>query len=370
MKFSAFDHQCMARAIRLARKGWYTADPNPRVGCVIARDGKVVGEGYHRRAGEAHAEVNALAQAGEAARGATVYVTLEPCNHRGRTGPCSGALIDAGVGEVVYGMADAHRAAAGGIGTLAAAGITVRGPLLESESARLNPGFIRRCETGRPLVTLKLAMSLDGRTAMASGESRWVTGEPARRDVQLLRAESSAVVTGIGTVLGDDPAMNVREGSLPLANAAEVAARQPLRVIVDGRLRTPPAAKMLHLGGDILIATGVEAAAFRNDYPQRVVQVSLPAGDGRVDLAALLDVLGRRECNGVLVEAGPELGGAFMRAGLVDRLVVYMAGKLMGSGGRPLMQLPLETMAEAVNLKIEEIRAVGDDWRIIATPQD
>ena len=369
MTFSADDHRHMAMAIGLAKKGWYTADPNPRVGCVIVRDGKIVGEGFHRRAGEPHAEVNALASAGEAARGGTAYVTLEPCNHQGRTGPCSRALIGAGVAEVVYGMADPHRTAAGGLNALEDAGVKVRGPLLESEARKLNPGFVRRCETGRPLVTVKLAMSLDGRAAMASGESRWVTGEPARRDVQRLRAESSAIVTGVGSVLEDDPSMTVRANMLPLENAAEIAARQPLRVIVDSRLRTPARARLLGLEGDVLIVTAMAETDFKSEYPERVSQASLPGASGRVDLAGLLELLGRRECNSVLVEAGPDLCGAFMAAGLVDRLVIYMAGKLMGSDARPLMTLPIATMAGSLPLKIGEIRAVGDDWRITATPE-
>ena len=365
MSFSPFDHQCMGRALQLARKGWYTADPNPRVGCVIARGGEIVGEGYHRRAGEGHAEVNALADAGADVAGATAYVTLEPCNHWGKTGPCAGALVDAGVAEVVYAMADPNGEAAGGIQALLAAGVAVRGPLMEAQARGLNPGFIKRCETGLPRVTVKLAMSLDGRTAMASGESQWITGPDARRDVQLLRAGSSAIVTGIGTVLDDDPAMNVRAAHLPLApaEADEVAGRQPLRVVVDSRLRTPPAAKIIAGAGGVLIV-----AARAGQVPGAEV-VALPGEAGAVDLAALLAHLGQRGCNEVLVEAGPRLCGAIVGAGLADRLVVYMAGKLLGSDARPLMHLPLATMAEAVALNIEEIRRVGDDWRITAIPE-
>ena len=365
MTFTAFDHHCMARAMQLAKKGWYTTHPNPRVGCVIARHGVIVGEGYHRRAGEGHAEVNALADAGEQAKGATAYVTLEPCNHDGRTGPCSRALIAAGVTEVVYGMADPHKTASGGIGTLLAEGIAVRGPLLETEARALNPGFIQRCETGTPRVTLKLAMSLDGRTAMANGESQWITGPAARADVQRLRAASGAIVTGIGTVLDDDPSMNVRDASLGFVDGDHTVVRQPLRVIVDSALRTPATARMLALEGDTLIATALPEAQFRSDFPPGVQQLSLPGSD-RVDLVALLAVLAERECSEVLVEAGPTLSAAFVRAGLVDRVVIYMAGKLMGSTARPLLELPLEHMADARKLKIQDIRAVGDDWRITA----
>jgi len=365
--FNGFDHGCMSRALQLARNGWYSAQPNPRVGCVVARDGRIVGEGFHRQVGEAHAEVNALNEAGELARGSTVYVTLEPCNHRGRTGPCSQALTSAGVAEVVYAMADPHKTASGGIQTLKDAGVRVRGPLLQAQAEKLNEGFIKRCRTGLPLVTLKLAMSLDGRTAMASGESQWITAEHARRDVQKLRAQSGAIITGIGSVLLDDPAMTVRAAMLPLDNAAEVAARQPLRVVVDSGLRTPWAAKILHQPGNTLIATAAERAA-PNAYPANVDVVAFPGADGRVDLAALLAYLGAVECNDVLVEAGAQLCGAFVEAGLADRLVIYMAAKLMGSQGRPLLNLPLAVMAEAVELNIEDIRPIGKDWRITAVP--
>lgn len=366
-EFTGFDLACMSRALQLARRGWYTAHPNPRVGCVMARGGQVVGEGYHYRAGQAHAEVNALENAGEAARGAVAYVTLEPCNHRGRTGPCSQALIDAGVAEVVYAMADPHRVAAGGIDALRNAGIRVRGPLLEEQARKLNEGFIRRCETGLPFVTLKLAMSLDGRTAMASGESQWITGEQARRDAHKLRAQSGAVITGIGSVLLDNPAMTVRENMLAPGNAVEIASRQPLRVIVDSRLRTPGDAAIIGKNGPVLIASAV--AGDLAWFPPHVETASLPDGEGRVDLRSLLVLLAGRECNDVLVEAGSELCGAFLKAGLVDRLVVYMAAKLMGSDARPLLALPIGSMAEAVDLKIEDIRAVGADWRITAVPQ-
>lgn len=369
MTFSLFDHQCVARALRLAKKGWYTTDPNPRVGCVIANNGEIVGEGYHHRAGEVHAEVNALRSAGDKARGGVAYVTLEPCNHTGRTGPCSQALIAAGVSEVVYAMADPHKTASGGIATLAAAGIRVRGPLLETQARALNQGFIKRCETGLPYVTVKLAMSLDGRTAMASGESQWITGPAARADVQRLRAASSAVVTGIGSVLKDNPAMTVREHQLDLDNAAEVAKRQPLRVIVDSQLRTPPSAQIVQLDGNLLIGTACAVTAFNQDFPAGVELLSLPDKGGRVDLAGLLKALAARECNEVLVEAGPILSGAFLQLGLVDKLVIYMAGKLLGSSAQPLMNLPIDRMAEAKKLVIEDIRALGSDWRITAIPE-
>lgn len=362
---TTFDRQCMARALELARKGWYSTRPNPRVGCVIARNGSIVGEGYHHRAGEAHAEINALADAGDRARGASAYVSLEPCNHRGRTGPCSEALIAAGIGEVVFGMADPNALADGGIERLRQAGIDVRGPLLETEAQALNPGFIKRCRTGLPRVTVKIATSLDGRTAMASGESQWITGAAARRDVQRLRAASDAIVTGIGTVLQDDPSLNVRAEELDLPEADAIAGQQPLRVVVDSAGRLPATAKLLTLGGAILQVSAQPAPAL-----QGVENQVLSGGTGEVDLAALLLELGRRGYNEVLVEAGARLAGAFVAAGLADRLVVYMAARLLGSEARPLLTLPLDTMAAAVDLTITDIRAIGNDWRILCEPRN
>jgi diaminohydroxyphosphoribosylaminopyrimidine deaminase / 5-amino-6-(5-phosphoribosylamino)uracil reductase len=367
-EFSHFDRQCMARAITLARFGWYTAHPNPRVGCVIASKGSVVGEGYHLVAGEPHAEINALRAAGSAARGAVAYVTLEPCNHVGRTGPCARALIDAGVAEVVYGMTDPHQQASGGIATLVAAGVRVRGPLMESQAVSLNPGFIKRCQTGLPRVTVKVAMSLDGRTAMANGESQWITGPGARGDVQKLRARSGAVITGIGTVLADNPSMTVRAAQLPsdVANRDTVLTRQPLRVVVDSKLRTPRDAAILSGGGQTLIATAVNTGS---GYPDSAEFLQVPLQGGRVDLRALLLELAHRQCNDVLVEAGAELAGAFMRQGLADELVVYMAPRLLGSLARPMLSLPFDTMAEVLDLEIEDCRAVGDDWKITGRPK-
>lgn len=367
--FTTEDRRYMARAIRLARLGWYTARPNPRVGCVIVRDGEVVGEGHHHRAGEPHAEINALADAGPRAQGATAYVSLEPCNHHGRTGPCSQALIKAGIREVVYGMADPHGIAGGGIEVLTGSGIIVRGPLMEAEAQALNPGFIRRCTSGLPRVTIKLAMSLDGRTAMASGESQWITGPEARRDVQRLRAASDAIVTGIGTVLRDDPRLSVRGHELGLANGEEIASHPPMRVILDSRLQTPSHANVLKGPGKVVVATreiDSEKAALLSAMDAEVLL--LPDGEQRLDLRALLDELAQRDCNDVLVEAGAELCGAFVAAGLVDQLVVYMAPKLMGSNARPLLTLPLEAMGESLPLTITDIRAVGSDWRITAKP--
>ncbi|MBQ0719829.1 MAG: bifunctional diaminohydroxyphosphoribosylaminopyrimidine deaminase/5-amino-6-(5-phosphoribosylamino)uracil reductase RibD [Gammaproteobacteria bacterium] len=352
----------MARAIQLAKKGWYTARPNPRVGCVIVRAGAVVGKGWHQRAGGPHAEIAALEQAGDAARGATAYVSLEPCNHHGRTPPCADALITAGIARLVYGLADPHVIASGGIGKLEAAGICVDGPVLEQEARALNAGFVKRCETGLPRVILKLAASMDGRSAMASGESQWITGPAARRDVQRIRAENAAIITGIGTVLEDNPALTVREVQ-PGLDESMLAEMQPLRVIVDSRLRTTEGLNILQPPGAVLIAT-----AQSEGHVEGVEVCSLPNEDGKVDLQALLAELGRRECNDVLVEAGGKLAGVFLQQGLVDELIIYMAPKLMGSAAMPMAVLPFEAMSEALDLEITDMRAVGKDWRMTAKP--
>ncbi len=366
------DVRFMARAVRLANRGLYTTHPNPRVGCVLVRDGQVVGEGYHRRAGEPHAEPLALAAAGEAARGATAYVTLEPCCHHGRTPPCADALVEAGVSRVVAAMGDPNPLVAGkGIERLRRAGIPAETGLLEEQARSLNPGFIKRMERGLPFVRCKLAMSLDGRTAMPSGESRWITSEAARRDVQLLRARSAAVVTGIGTLLHDDPSLNVRLGGsdLPGLEPGETVI-QPVRVVVDSRLRTPPGARMLALPGQVLIACSDPDPAHGAVLEAAGAQiVHLPESGGRVDLESLFRFLAEQEINEVLVEAGPTLAGAVLRAGLVDELWVYLAPHLMGDAARGLFHLPgVERMQDRIALDILDIRAVGRDWRIRARP--
>lgn len=364
---SAADQACMARALELARKGLYSTHPNPRVGCVIVKDGQVVGEGWHVRAGEPHAEVHALRQAGEQARGATAYVTLEPCSHFGRTPPCADALVNAGVARVVAAMQDPNPQVAGsGLRRLAEAGIDVASGVLEAEARELNVGFIKRMETGLPFVRVKLAMSLDGRTAMASGESQWITGPAARRAVQRLRARSSVVLSGADTVLLDDARLTVRPDELGLdaEQTALAAARQPLRVLVDGRLRVPLDAAF-YRAGPALVASCAESEGFAADSRELLV---LPGSDGHVDLPQLLAELGRRGVNEVLVEAGPRLAGAFARQGLVDEYQVFVAPKLLGSSARPLLDLPLEKMAEARELRILDIRAVGDDWLVTARP--
>jgi len=366
------DHRHMARAIELARRGLYTTHPNPRVGCVLVRDGAVVGEGWHRRAGEAHAERIALADAGGNARGATAYVTLEPCSHHGRTPPCADGLIEAGVSRVVAAMIDPNPLVAGqGMARLAAAGIDAVSGVLETDAAALNPGFIKRMATGRPYVRCKLAMSLDGRTAMANGDSQWITGEDARRDVQRLRARSDAIVTGIGTVLADDPSLNVRlsPDQLPGVESADYLL-QPLRVVLDSRLRMPPSARMLSLPGQTLVLTVAEDLDHGVALAEAGAEViTLPGQRDALDLGAVLDELGSRQINEVLIEAGPTLAGAALAAGLVDELIVYMAPHLMGDGGRGLCHLPgLEHMADRIDLTISDIRAVGRDWRITVQP--
>ena len=368
-RFTLQDHHYMGRAIRLAWKGLYTTDPNPRVGCVLVRDGGIVGEGWHRKAGEPHAERIALARAGERARGATAYVTLEPCCHHGRTAPCTEGFIVAGVKRVVAAMEDPNPLVAGkGLERLRGAGIETAAGLLRSEAEKLNPGFIRRMAKGFPWVCCKLAMSLDGRTAMASGESTWITGEDARRDVQRLRARSSAIVTGIGTVLADDPSLNVRLSAeeLPGVETPDYL-RQPPRVVLDSSLRTPENAKLLSLPGETWIFHARGSGEKASRLAARGAQLVRFAQG--LDLPLVMEELARREINEVLIEAGPTLAGAALQAGVIDELVIYMAPHLMGHRARGLFHLPgLEKMAERVALEISDIRAVGRDWRITARP--
>ena len=366
------DRRCMARAIRLAERGRYTTDPNPRVGCVLVREGQIVGEGWHRRAGEPHAEPLALAQAGERARGATVYVTLEPCAHHGRTPPCAEALIAAGVARVVCAMRDPNPQVAGrGIERLQAAGIRVEVGCLDSDAQALNPGFIKRHTQQRPYVRCKLAASLDGRTALATGESKWITSDAARRDVQRWRAASSAIVTGLGTVLGDDPSLNVRLTAAELGLDADAPVRQPWRVVVDSYWRTPPTARLLSLPGRTLIAgTGPKGQAAAALAAAGAVLLELPEQAGRVDLAALMTALAQREINEVLLEAGSTLSGAAVQAGLVDEILLYQAPCLMGQAAKGLFDLPgIDSMANRVALEIFDVRRIGVDLRIRARPQ-
>lgn len=359
MERQVLDTEFMSRALELARKGLYTASPNPRVGCVIVNDGgEIVGEGYHRKTGEPHAEIVALRDAGAAASACSVYVTLEPCSHTGLTGPCTEALIKAGVKEVIYGFEDPNPLVAGqGILMLREAGIEVRGPVLEDAAIELNKGFCKRMRTGLPWVTCKLAMSLDGRTAMASGESKWITGPAAREEVQYLRAQNCALISGIGTVLLDNPHLNAR---------ADGIERQPLRVVVDSQLRTPTDAELFKSAGEVLLVNALSNPTYARE---EVSVLSMPGKNRNVDLHALLQWLAEhKKCNEVLIEAGATLSGALMAAGLIDELVVYMAAKIMGKDARPLFDISINSMAGQLPLSIRDIRAIGNDWRITAVP--
>ncbi|PBP36210.1 riboflavin biosynthesis protein RibD [Pseudomonas syringae] len=367
---AALDVHYMARALELARKGLYSTHPNPRVGCVIVRESRIVGEGWHVRAGEPHAEVHALRQAGELARGATAYVTLEPCSHQGRTPPCADALIEAGVTRVVAAMQDPNPEVSGrGLLRLMNAGIGVQCGVLESEARALNKGFLKRMETGLPYVRVKMAMSLDGRTAMASGESQWITGPEARSAVQRLRAQSSVVLSGADTVLADKARLTVRPDELGLDAelTSLAAARPPLRVLIDGRLRVPLDAPFFQAGSALVVTCA--AASARGRYQEEGHEMlALADSAGHVDLRRLMGELAARGVNEVLVEAGPRLAGAFARLGLVDEFQLFIAGKFLGSSARPLLDLPLAQMSEALELNIVEMRAVGNDWRVIALP--
>ena len=357
------DTEYMQRALRLAERGLYTTEPNPRVGCVIVRNGSIVGEGWHQRAGEAHAEILALAQAADAAAGSTVYVTLEPCSHHGRTPPCADALIGAGVARVVVAMQDPNPAVAGsGLQRLQRQGINVETGLLEQGARAINPGFIKRMEQGRPYIRVKLAMSLDGRTAMASGESQWISGEAARADVQRLRARSSVILTGIETVLHDDPSLNVRLTAEQLGISGDV--RQPRRVVLDSQLRFPTSANMLAVAGRTTVLT-----TRQGEIDARCDVVRLDEVDGHLDLDSVMNWLAECQANEVHVEAGASLCGALLQHRLVDEIVVYMAPHIMGSGARGLFDLPgLDRMADRIRLDISDVRRIGMDLRITAVP--
>lgn len=367
----AQDTAFMARAIQLAWRGRYSTHPNPRVGCIIAKRGRILGEGWHERAGEGHAETRALSQAGPAARGATAYVTLEPCSHFGRTPPCARALIDAGIAHVFAATKDPNPAVSGrGLDMLRDAGIRVTEGVLAEDARKLNPGFMKRMETGRPYVRVKIAASLDGRTAMASGESQWITGADSRRDVQRLRAISDAILTGVGTVLADDPSLTVRRAELGDIGLATEPARQPLRVIADRDARTPVTARILH-GGNVRLFCSSEALATAPAQDLSALGVSLSGVSwktGGVDLGELLDFLGELGINELLVEAGPTLAGAFIAERLLDELWLYQAPVFLGSDARPTARLPLATMAEKVRWAVRDRRQVGEDERLILVP--
>jgi diaminohydroxyphosphoribosylaminopyrimidine deaminase/5-amino-6-(5-phosphoribosylamino)uracil reductase len=354
----------MAMAIRLAAHGLYSADPNPRVGCVIVRDGEVVGEGWHVRAGEPHAEIRALEQAGNAACGATAYVSLEPCCHHGRTPPCTDALISAGVKKVFMATNDPNPKVSGsGERQLGDAGIAVEKNFLAAEARALNVGFFKRMESGRPFVRSKIAASLDGRTALANGTSKWITGEAARADVQRLRARSSAILTGTGTVVADDPALTVRLDEPD-------GLRQPDRIVVDSHLTTPPGARLLDCGGPVRIfcAEGAQEKQANLEKAGAIVE-PIESRDGRVSLPALMARLAELEMNEVLVEAGPVLNGALMQAGLIDELVLYVAGHVLGDGARGMFSIPeLTDMSDRTEFELLEFRKVGRDCRLTYRP--
>jgi diaminohydroxyphosphoribosylaminopyrimidine deaminase / 5-amino-6-(5-phosphoribosylamino)uracil reductase len=359
-EFNAFDRLAMARALELAERGLATTHPNPRVGCVIARDGQIVGEGWHECAGEAHAEVMALGAAGAQAQGASAYVTLEPCSHFGRTPPCADALIQARIARVVFAIEDPNpRVGGAGALRLRQAGIEVESGLMAREAEELNAGYLSRMRRGRPWVRIKIAMSLDGRTALANGRSRWITGEPARHDVQEWRARSSAVLTGIGTVLADDPRLDVR---------LDTIRRQPLRVILDSRLRTPSDARILAKPGEVLLFSAIDDPARRCALEAKGAKVERLAGS-RVDPGKVLERLAELEINEVLVEAGSTLAGEFLQAGLADELLLYIAPLLLGPQARPLLQLPeLTDLAQGRRFTIIENRAIGVDLRLRLRP--
>ncbi len=369
MPLSADDYRYMARALQLARRGMYTTDPNPNVGCVLVNAaGDIVGEGWHQRAGEPHAEPLAIRDAGERTDGTTAYVTLEPCNHHGRTPPCAEALITAGVKRVVAATEDPNPTVSGrGYDKLRAAGIEVEAGVLEADAIELNIGYTKRMKTGRPWVRVKIAASLDGRTALANGASQWITGPEARADVHRWRARSSAMLTGSGTVIADDPALTARVEGLDAA-----AIQQPLRVVVDTNLSTPANAQLLRGGGPVLIAHCDGAA----EYAERLSSAGAElcslsaAGHAGVDLSALMNMLGERGINEVMVEAGQRLNGALLDAGLVDELIVYQAGSILGADARGMFGIrPLSTMDARYNFNLHDVRRIGNDLRLIYRPE-
>lgn len=364
---SPSDECFMAKAISLAKQGWFTTHPNPRVGCVLLKNNQLIAEGWHEYAGQGHAEINALTQAGEKARGATAYVTLEPCCHFGRTPPCTQALIEAGVARVVVAMKDPNPLVAGkGLKRLQQQGIEVKSGVLEAAARALNPGFIQRMEGGRPRIRCKMAMSLDGRTAMASGESQWITSADARKDVQRLRAESSAILTGIGTILADDPCLNLRDASYAQLK------RQPDRVVMDSFLRMPATARILRLPGNTYVFSSSNRQNIREHRAietQGAHIVDIPLDGKHLCLKHTLEKLTQLDYNDVLLEAGATLTGAMLQAGYVDELIVYVAPHLMGSDARGLFNLPgLVSLSERIELDIKEIMSVGKDIRITANP--
>jgi len=359
------DYRFMARALELAERGYYSTRPNPRVGCVVAKGGLIVGEGFHYRAGEPHAEVNALGDAAHDARGATVYVTLEPCSHHGRTPPCTDALISAGVARVVYAAGDPNPRVGGrGARKLREAGIEVTDSIMADQAVVLNRGFFRRMRDGVPFVSVKLGMTIDAKVALESGASKWITSPAARADVQRLRAASDAIVTGVGTVVADDPALTVRDQRF------DTGGLQPLRVILDTDLRVSPSSRIFCAPGETLVFTASDDMAAAEALRNKGASVEqCPRTPDGLDLAAILRRLGEREVNEVLVEAGPTVAGAFMQSGLFDELILYMAPRIFGERARDAFQIPPPLSVDsAIAFEFVDLRRVGSDLRVTLKP--
>lgn len=365
------DHIYMARAFELAKKGRFTTSPNPNVGCVIVRDGEIVGEGYHQKAGEPHAEVHALRMAGDKAKGATAYVTLEPCSHHGRTPPCAEALINAGITRVVAAMQDPNPQVAGrGLFMLSQAGIETASNILLEEAEALNRGFLKRMRTAFPYIQLKLAASLDGKTALANGESKWITSPAARKDVQVLRAQASAILSTSNTVLADDPALTVRWNELPAdvqAQYPEEKLRQPIRIVLDRHNRVKPEHKVTQLEGECWLIRPTPDTA--ETWQGNVEQLAIPADDNGIDLVILMMQLAKRNVNSIWVEAGAKLAGSLLKLGLADELIVYIAPKLLGDTARGLVSLPeLSALSDAPQFEFTDVEKVGNDLRVRLRP--
>jgi len=362
------DYQHMSRALQLARRGLYSTDPNPRVGCVIVKDDVVLSEGWHQKAGQPHAEIVALNNATENVSGATCYVTLEPCAHHGRTPPCTDSLISAGIRKVVAATIDPNPLVAGkGLQQLKEAGIETASGLLEAQAGELNPGFVMRMQQGRPFVRCKLAMSLDGKTALSTGDSKWISSAESRMDVQKLRARSSAIMTGVGTVIADNPSMNVR-----LSESTEWAkhGRQPLRVILDSELEISPEAKIINVAGDVIIFHQSNNKGSQEQLENKGAElVTIDEARGTAFLNQVLNILAReKEINEILLETGSTLAGEMLQAGLIDELIIYIAPTLLGQDAKSLFQLPLlNNMSDRISLDFSDIRSIGKDIRIKAT---
>ncbi|RXE95167.1 bifunctional diaminohydroxyphosphoribosylaminopyrimidine deaminase/5-amino-6-(5-phosphoribosylamino)uracil reductase RibD [Pseudoalteromonas sp. PS5] len=367
-QFKSQDHEYMSRAITLAKRGKYTTTPNPNVGCVIVKDGEIVGEGAHLKAGEGHAEVHALKQAGAKAAGATAYVTLEPCSHYGRTPPCAKGLIDAGISKVVAAMVDPNPQVAGrGLAMLEAAGIETAFGLLEPQARALNNGFLKRMEQGLPFVTCKLAASIDGKTALNNGQSKWITSDAARLDVQHHRAQSCVVLSGADTVIVDNARLNVREALLEDCDYPQPELRQPVRAIIDSQNRLTPDLALFSITSPVIIFR--RTIDNSKDWPYFVEQVVVPEINGKLDLRAVLSTLAEKQHNYVWLEAGATLAGVMHEQGLIDEYIVYLAPKIIGSGSGLFNTVPLQSMAQIPELVFDDVRPVGPDLKITATKE-